>query len=67
MDQRIIKEKVKEIYQYLNNYYEKGTFEYNPECSELLDKLYDLRSQCSHTYNNGECIFCKKSMLEDIQ
>lgn len=65
MEQHIIKEKVNEIYQCLDSYYKKGTFEYNPKCSELLDRLYELRSQCSHIYNNGECIFCKKSILED--
>lgn len=66
MEQHIIEEKVNKIYKYLNDYYKKGTFEHNSKCNELLNELHYLRSQCSHVYNNGECIYCKKPMLEDI-
>lgn len=59
----MIQKRVQEIYDYLDKCYQKGTFEYNPKFGELTTELSDLRIQCSHVFNNGQCIYCKLKVI----
>lgn len=63
MEQQIIQKRVQEIYDYLDKHCQKGTFEYNPKFNELITELSSLRLQCSHVFNNGQCIYCKLKMI----
>lgn len=55
-----IKNEIQKLYQRNTEILKQGYFVLNEEIQENLDEIQILQSQCSHSYNNGKCIYCGK-------
>lgn len=54
-----IKERIDFLYTELRNI--ASTFIYKPdEISKIQQCIFDLQDQCTHKYENGRCIYCRK-------
>lgn len=55
-------EQVRELILFNNKKIEElldpSTFVLKPEVEQLLKKNEQLRKECPHVYQNGECIYC---------
>lgn len=47
--------------QELDTLISKGTFEYNPRITELIQMINDEQINCQHQYENGICLNCLKN------
>lgn len=54
-----IKEKIDKYMADLQDAFPAGTFVLDPKVAEINQKIYKLREQCKHEYDeNGICVYC---------
>lgn len=55
-----IRKQIDEIYQEIENLLNPSSFVLKPEVAILNDEIEKLQKQCSHEFENGQCIYCDK-------
>ena len=54
-----VREKIDKLYEQLVR--SAATFIYKPdELRKINEQIYELQSKCSHKFENGKCIYCRK-------
>lgn len=55
-----IRKQIDEIYQEIENLLNPSSFVLKPEVAILNGEIKKLQKQCSHKFENGQCIYCDK-------
>ena len=54
-----IKKKIDKYMSEMQDSFSAGTFVLNPEAEKINQKIFELRKQCKHKYDeNNICIYC---------
>lgn len=66
MKQEDIKTKMEGLQTTLVGIVTQGTFLHDTRFKEIVEEMKYLKSICEHTYENGECIYCRKEYNEKV-
>lgn len=55
-----IRKQIDEIYQEIENLLNPSSFVLKPEVAILNGEIKKLQKQCSHKFENSQCIYCDK-------